>query len=562
MAQDGTAAPRAAAGTWRVDHEMSTEGAVFLQGRVALFARIGLWLMLALLPIQILVDLAWGHPERMTGPLYTHELLSCAALLALWIYCRRGHRAPRAVRAFEALALLLWSFEMTVMGRYLNEQIVIDYFPGLDRGDPAGPLHHVLSVLAQNYGASLMALGMTQGMVLRAALVPTSARHTLGLTALVGAPVVLVSGMGWMPFAGDHALRAASTLVDRVAVTVAITVWWALTIATCTVISVVIYRLRAEVKQALKLGQYTLEDKLGEGGMGIVYRARHAMMRRPTAVKLLPLDRAGADALARFEREVQLTARLTHPNTITIYDYGRTPDGVFYYAMELLDGASVERVVEATGPQPASRVIHVLRSVASALAEAHELGLVHRDIKPANIVLSTRGGDHDVPKVLDFGLVKSVNSGDAGVTQAGVVTGTPHYLAPEALSDGAAVDARSDLYALGGVGYFMLTGRNVFDGKSVIEVCSHQLLTRPTPPSERRGAPVPADLEAIILRCLEKSPQDRPRDARELRAALDACADAGQWTEAQAAAWWRDHGGDLARREAHAALAEAATMAA
>jgi serine/threonine-protein kinase len=247
--------------------------------------------------------------------------------------------------------------------------------------------------------------------------------------------------------------------------------------------------------------------------------------------------------MARFEREVQLTAKLTHPNTITIFDYGSTSDGVFYYAMELLEGATVEDVVERFGPQPPARVLRVLHMVAAALSEAHELDLMHRDIKPTNIFLCQQGGEFDVAKVLDFGLVKTVNEPrDSALTQEGAICGTPHYMAPESVSQPTHADARGDLYALGAVGYYMLTGQVVFDGASVIEVCSHHLSTPPTPPSERLGAPVPEDLEAVIMDCLEKLPTGRPQTARELKRRLEACRDIDGWDDDRARAWWEEHG--------------------
>jgi serine/threonine-protein kinase len=281
--------------------------------------------------------------------------------------------------------------------------------------------------------------------------------------------------------------------------------------------------------------------------MGVVYRAHHGMMRRPTAIKLLRPEKAVEANLKRFEREVRLTARLTHPHTITLFDYGRTPDGIFYYAMELLDGASLDRVVAVGGPLPPARVVHVLYEVAGALVEAHDVGLVHRDIKPANIILCRQGGLHDFPKVVDFGLVKDLEpGGEAALTHAAAIAGTPLYIAPEAITSPESVSAQSDLYSLGAVGYFALTGKHVFDGRTLVEVCSHHLHSRPEPPSSRLGGPVPPDLEALLLGCLEKDPARRPEGARDLRRRLEACAAFGGWTEEQARAWWERNGASAA----------------
>ena len=311
---------------------------------------------------------------------------------------------------------------------------------------------------------------------------------------------------------------------------------------------------------ACRLGQYTLVEKLGEGGMGAVYLARHAMLRRPTAIKLLPPDRLGAESAARFEREVQLTARLTHPNTVRVFDYGRT-DEILYYAMEYLDGASLAEVVAASGPMPAARVVHILEQVAGALAEAHGIGLVHRDIKPANIVLAEQGGVADVPKLLDFGLVKQV--GDDGIaphlTQESSSPGTPLYMAPEAIQRPEQLDARADLYALGAVGYFLLTGQHVFVGRNALELCGHHVHSAPIAPSARLGRPVAADLEALLLACLEKDPARRPASARALQAALRACRDAHRWTDEDAR---RCQLARPARESAREGIAGSATSAA
>ncbi len=295
-------------------------------------------------------------------------------------------------------------------------------------------------------------------------------------------------------------------------------------------------------EEAERLGQYTLEAKIGEGGMGRVYRARHVMMRRPTAVKLLLPEKNAGSNLERFEREVRLTARLTHPNTITIFDYGRTPDGIFYYAMELLEGASLDTIVEISGPQPAARVIHILDAVAGALAEAHNIRLIHRDIKPANIMLCRQGGDLDVPKVLDFGLVKELTGkSDAGLTGEGQLAGTPLYMAPETIANPDKVDHRSDLYALGAVGYFLVTAQPVFEGRTLVEVASQHLRTDPIPPAQRLGAEVPEDLQSLLLECLDKSPEDRPQTASDLRRRLASCADFGAWSEDCRRRWWESH---------------------
>jgi serine/threonine-protein kinase len=304
----------------------------------------------------------------------------------------------------------------------------------------------------------------------------------------------------------------------------------------------VIFGLRAEVAKVRRLGQYTLGEKIGEGGMGVVYRAHHAMLRRPAAIKLLPPDKVGEDSLRRFEREVQLTARLTHPNTVIVFDYGRTPEGLFYYAMEYLDGLNLDQLVREDGPQAPGRVIHLLQQVCGALIEAHGVGLVHRDIKPANILLVDRGGVPDVIKVVDFGLVKHIDphgtEATMTVTTGNLVRGTPLYMAPEAITGERELDARSDLYALGTVGYFLLTGKPVFEGTTVVEILAHQLHTAPVPPSKRISRPIPAALEAIVLQCLAKDPNDRPADALTLDLALERCPCDAPWSRDAASAWW------------------------
>jgi len=298
---------------------------------------------------------------------------------------------------------------------------------------------------------------------------------------------------------------------------------------------------------ARQLGQYALEEKIGAGAFGTVYRGHHALMRRPVAVKLLDAGKANETSIARFEREVQLTCQLTHPNTISLYDYGRTPEGVFYYAMEFLDGLSLDALVVKYGPLPEGRVIHILRQVCASLAEAHGQGLVHRDIKPHNIFLTRRGGIPDFVKVLDFGLVKARNlEGQLELTAANATLGTPLYMSPEAVERPDTVEARSDLYSLGAVGYYLVTGEPVFLGLTIGEVMMQQVKAVPEKPSVRLGELLSPDFEELLLRCLAKKPADRPASARALETALGRCS--VQWGREQAEEWWRRHDAAHAER--------------
>jgi serine/threonine protein kinase len=296
----------------------------------------------------------------------------------------------------------------------------------------------------------------------------------------------------------------------------------------------------SEAELKLKqLGQYTLEEKIGEGGMGVVYRARHALMRRETAVKLLLPDRADETSIQRFEREVCLTCQLTHPNTIQVYDYGHTPEGTFYYAMEFLHGLNLHQLVARFGPQPEGRVIHLLAQICDSLAEAHGLGLVHRDIKPANVFLCERGGIPDCVKVLDFGLVREYGGADGmHLTGDEGFVGTPLFMSPESIKDSARSDPRSDLYSVGALGYYLLTGKYVFDARSVVEIYELQQTMPAIPLAQRTSNPVSPELEQAILRCLDKDREQRPQSAGELRALLLTSPHAADWTPEARAAWW------------------------
>ncbi|HWQ92773.1 MAG TPA: serine/threonine protein kinase, partial [Clostridia bacterium] len=305
--------------------------------------------------------------------------------------------------------------------------------------------------------------------------------------------------------------------------------------------TLLVERLRASLRrnmEARRLGQYALLQEIGRGANGMVYRARHALLRRPVAIKLLSPELTDHDSAARFEQEVQMTSQLTHPNTVAVYDYGRTPDGLFYYAMEFLEGIDLHRLVRQFGPQPEGRVIHILRQVCGSLGEAHSTGIIHRDIKPANIVLTRRGGVCDMVKVLDFGLVKPVHR-EAGHDES--VVGTPHFMSPEAVEEPEKADARSDLYSLGAVAYWLLTGHTLFEDLDISQLLEKQAKAEPVRVSERAGRPVAGDLEFLVMWCLEKTPANRPRNALVLEQALGRCHAAGSWGGEQAEHWWREN---------------------
>jgi hypothetical protein len=327
------------------------------------------------------------------------------------------------------------------------------------------------------------------------------------------------------------------------------------------VFTVIVARLdrkaRAAAIEAKQLGQYHLAEKLGAGAMGVVFKGHHAMMRRATAIKLLDADKTTPAAIERFEREVQITCQLNHPNTIAIFDYGRTPEGVFYYAMEYLDGISLQDLVDKYGPLPDERVIHILLQICGSLFEAHSLGLVHRDIKPANIMLNRRGAMPDLVKVLDFGLVKAQDEKKGmEATNANSLLGTPLYMSPEAIENPTRVDARSDLYAVGAVGYFLMTGEPVFNAPTLVELCRMHVAEPPKPPSVRTGRAISAELENAVLACLEKSASRRPQTARDLALRLERCRERFLWTTDRADDWWDRHTRGLPQLPLAAATAQ------
>ncbi|MFK5921193.1 MAG: protein kinase [Verrucomicrobiota bacterium] len=319
-------------------------------------------------------------------------------------------------------------------------------------------------------------------------------------------------------------------------------------------ITSVMEKRQASLK-ADQLGRYTLEKKIGEGGMAEVYLAHHALLRRPTAVKVLKRKMLNEENLSLFEREVQITSKLTHPNTIVIFDYGRTPDGFFYYAMEYLDGISLQSLVEQNGPVPEERVIQILKQVCGSLAEAHANGLIHRDIKPANIMLCNRGGEYDVVQVLDFGIVQSMSEKEQAA-QEDYVLGTPAYMPPESLQSGTELDGRSDLYSLALVAYFLLTGKDPFNKGSLEKTIEAQINEAPVSLSIILGEKISPDFDHLILKCLEKEMENRPPNARNLRASLEQCQHPHDWTRSQAEKWWDQQAAHSASLDTAAPLSD------
>ena len=459
------------------------------------------------------------HSPRFNTEIFYGAFGGVAMLVVIW----RGVIARRKLSIAQLYRIDL--FYMATTGLFFGASTTLAYdFP------PAG------------YSNLLYTCFMC---MVRASVVPSSARRTLVASVIEFVPMLAAAVWLALNHYQDPKLPGDAFVIGGVFAAAVVT-------TLSTISSRTVYDLRQKVSRAKQLGQYTLDRKIGEGGMGTVYRARHALLARPTAIKLLQPDKAGT-ALDRFEREVQHMSQLSHPNTVAVFDYGHTPEGQFYYAMEYLPGIDLQHLVQRYGPQPAQRVIHILAQVCGALHEAHGKGLIHRDIKPGNIILCERGGALDVAKVVDFGLVSEVTSSPEVSSQT--ILGTLAYLAPEAITDPARLGPAADLYALGAVGYFLLTGKLVFDGKPH-ELLSHHVRSEPLPPS-RLTATIPAELEQVILACLAKQPNDRPSSAAVLQTRLRAIPDPDDWSDTDAAKWWETRHGQV---EAEDAVSDAQTI--
>ncbi|HEY6948367.1 MAG TPA: serine/threonine-protein kinase [Gemmatimonadales bacterium] len=482
--------------------------------RLAIISLVGavLWVIGPLMARVALWSMAPDDP-RWRSPHPTDAIAGASILLslALFFYARRSDRDPRFILDLGLGYMILAA---AAVG------LVMHWEP-----PPAGfPMVPVISWI----GAVVLMF---------AAIVPSTPGKTLvaGLIAASMNPLgmLIAKARGTWDF-GSAGNAFLMHYPDYVLVGIAV------------VISHVVTRLGQQVAKAREMGSYQLGDLLGRGGMGEVYKATHRMLARPAAIKLIRPEMLAALsgesaqlAVRRFRREAEAAANLRSPHTVELYDFGVTDDQTFYFVMELLDGMDLESLVRTHGPVPASRVIHILRQVCESLAEAHASGLVHRDIKPANIHVGRLGLTHDFVKVLDFGLVKSVAGPareDTLGTAAGLTPGTPAYMAPE-MALGDEVDGRADLYALGCVAYFLLTGQVVFEGDNALQMVAKHLREAPVPPSRRTSLPVPPALEALVLACLAKAPDDRPRSAAELgRALADIQTEA--WGEEQASRWW------------------------
>jgi eukaryotic-like serine/threonine-protein kinase len=496
----------------------TSNGVDFVRERLALVGQtlflVSFGFYLFLLASMVLVG---GAPfvGVVKGPVAVGHLAASWTMGLLWLLATRARLSRRSLGALDAIGIVVACGFLAIM-------------TWNDEGQ-------ILQVL----------LAFPVTVMIRAILVPSRPRRTMLLSALAFLPTVVVCIARHDPTA---LLPGFSEHYQKQYMTLNTILWSALGTTLATITSRVTYGLRKQVAEANELGQYVLEEKIGGGGMGEVWRARHRLLIRPAAIKLIRPQVSGDPdlLLRRFEREARATAALKSPHTVQLYDFGATEDGRLYYVMELLDGLDLDTLVRQYGPLPAERVVHILRQVCSSLQDAHGNGLVHRDIKPANVVVSRAGTTFDFAKVLDFGLVKldtARNEGEDAVTLTaeGSASGTPAFMAPEVVLGVADTDHRVDLYALGCVGYWLLTGKLVFTGKGVVEVMFHHAHTPPPRPSTVSELPIPGRLEELVMECLEKDPARRPASAEAVSNRLDSVALESAWTVQRAERWWAMH---------------------
>jgi len=502
----------------------TSSGLGFVRERLALLAKtlflVSFGFYLFLLASMVLIGGApFGAVVR--GPVALGHLCASLSMALVWVVTSRVRLSLWSLGALDAVGFILAGVFLSLMTVEQEGQIL----------------------------QTLLALNVT--VMTRAILLPSRPRRTLILSALVFVPTVVVCIARHHP---TELLPGFSPGFQKLHMTLNTVLWSVLGTTLATIVSRVLYGLRRQVAEASELGQYLLEERIGGGGMGEVWRARHRLLIRPAAIKLIRQQAMGAMVaggdpellVRRFEREARATAALTSPHTVQLYDFGVTDDGRLYYVMELLDGLDLDAMVRQHGPLPAERVVHLLRQVCSALADAHANGLVHRDIKPANVVVGPAGITHDFAKVLDFGLVKLDSPRGAGkdaiqLSAEDSWSGTPGYMAPEVVLGAADTDHRVDIYALGCVAYWLLTGKMVFEGENAMQVMVQHVQTAPKRPSERVGLPIPAGLEELVMECLEKEPGRRPASAAVVAERLAAVGLASAWTGERAGEWWAMH---------------------
>ncbi|HVR21536.1 MAG TPA: serine/threonine-protein kinase, partial [Polyangiaceae bacterium] len=450
-------------------------GSPFVQARLALLGKTVFLLAFGFFTVINLVFIASGGLAilpMLVNQANVFHFLSALVMAALWGVARLRPWSLRVLGILDGTSLLLAGVGLAAMAA---------------QPDPMQLM------------AGLFALAVT--MMARAVLIPSTATRTLVLSSIASLPLLIVS----VVFHNPTSIPGFGPGFGKLLVFMNALLWSLLTVSLSTVTSRTIYGLRQQVKQASEIGQYTLEEKIGSGGMGEVWRARHRMLIRPAAIKLVSARELGSTPgrdpelrLRRFEREARATAGLQSPHTVQLYDFGVTDDGTLYYVMELLDGMDLDTLVERFGPMPAERALHLLLQVTASLDDAHQNGVVHRDIKPANIVVSRLARSWDFVKVLDFGLVKLESAREselsAKLTAESSVSGTPGFIAPEVVL-GEPSDHRVDIYSLGCVAYWLVTGKLVFEGQSAVKVMSDHIHTPPVPPSSRSALPIPSELD-------------------------------------------------------------------
>ena len=500
----------------------TSSGLDFVRERLALQAKtlflVSFGFYLFLIASMVLVG---GAPfiAVVRAPAAVGHILASATMGVLWVVTGRTRLSLKTLGSLDAVS-------MGLAGLFLSFMSLVDE-------------GQILQTL----------LALTVTVMIRAILLPSRPRRTMLLSALVFAPTIVVCIGSHHPTAF---LPGFTPGYQKLHMSLNTVLWSVLGTTLATIVSRVIYGLRQQVAEASELGQYILEGRIGGGGMGEVWRARHRLLIRPAAIKLIRPEALGTMAadshllMRRFEREARATAALRSPHTVQLYDFGTTEDGRLYYVMELLDGLDLDSLVREFGPLPAERAVRILRQVCSSLQEAHRNGLVHRDIKPANVVVSRVGTTFDFVKVLDFGLVKldtvrrAEDEAVAKLSTEGSTSGTPAFMAPEVILGEASTDHRVDLYALGCVAYWLVTGKLVFEGNA-LQVMAQHAQAPPPVPSSRVELPIPALLETLIMDCLEKDPARRPPTAEAVSDRLNAIPLASTWTAERAEQWWATH---------------------